>query len=87
MVFETVSGDRLIGVSVEPSNESIHEFFGVPDLFTRDSFDGIFIFRTRANKITYLSHSEISRTRPVTIFDTEYDSSRSHKNWGAKHEK
>lgn len=40
---------------------------------TKTIYDGIWINRTRINKVTFLSHEEILRVCPLTVFDTEYD--------------
>jgi hypothetical protein len=76
MVFETRSGDRFIGIVYEP-NPNEFRMFGVPEIFSKEDFDGLFIIRTRFNNARlYLSHDEIKRVRPVTIYDTEYVSSK-----------
>ncbi|MET3291824.1 UNVERIFIED_CONTAM: hypothetical protein ABID98_004394 [Brevibacillus sp. OAP136] len=73
MVFETIEGYRIIGVSIEPTATLVEQVFGAQKVFAKDAFNGVFIRRTRLNKITFLPHDVIKRIRPVTIFDTEYD--------------
>lgn len=72
-VFETRQGDKLIGVTIEQKEDDFVKMFGLPGLFSKESLDGVFIYRTRFKKITYLSQDEIIRIRPATVFDTEYD--------------
>ncbi|MCG7317914.1 hypothetical protein [Brevibacillus laterosporus] len=73
MLFKTTEGHKLIGAVVKPSEEQFNAMFGTRQIFPRESFDGLFILRTRLNRITYIGREEIVSIRPITIFDVEYD--------------
>lgn len=72
-VFETVQNYRLIGNEVDPPEEFFQMQFGMSKALAKTIYDGVWINRTRINKVTFLSHDEILRVRPLTVFDTEYD--------------
>ncbi|WP_411503398.1 hypothetical protein [Brevibacillus centrosporus] len=73
MMFETREGHRLIGISVEPTNEQKVRVIGAQMQLGMGAFDAVFIHRTRLNRVTVLDKEEILRIRLVTVFDTEYD--------------
>lgn len=72
-VFETIQNYRLIGYEVDPPEEFFQVQFGMPKAVAKTIYDGIWINRTRINKVTFLSNEEILRVRLLTVFDTEYD--------------